>query len=256
MNALGRVVLMIGALALGGTTSCKKEPDLATIHREAGDRHLGKSEWKEAAEEYGQSLQADPKQEKIWEKKAYSHREAGDMDQAAAAILKTVDFKPDAAKKAEVYRNLGGMYMPTGGYDKAEKYFNEALKIDPNDDASLSWLAELYSQRGGARDMKAKAVPADLDKALEYYEKVIALKPELPNSYLNERIVMAKYMEYERQQKEAAEQEAQENSKDKDKVEAAKAAAEKHQGRMDEFKKRFDELTKKFSEAQKKAKPQ
>jgi tetratricopeptide (TPR) repeat protein len=253
MKALGRVALLLGAIALTGTIGCKTEPDAATIHREAGDRLLGKNEFKQAAEEYGQSLQADPKQEKVWEKKAYAHMQAGDMDQADTAILKTVDFKADAPAKAEVYRNLGGLYVQKGSLDKAEGYFNQALQIDPKDDQSLAWLAEIYSQRGGARDMKAEVVTAHLDKAIEYYDKVIAMKPELPNTYLNKRIVMARYMDYEKRKKEAVEREAQ-DSGDKAKIEAAKVEAEQHQKRMDEFKKQFDELSKKFSEATKNAK--
>jgi tetratricopeptide (TPR) repeat protein len=252
MKALGRVVLVIGALALAGTTACKSEPDPATVHSQAGDEHFRNAAWKQAAEEYGLSVQANPKQEKVWEKKAVAHQNDGNLDEAAAAMLKTVDFKPDAAQKAEVCRGLANAYLQKGDADKAEKYFNEALKYDPKDDAALSWLGEIAASRGGARDMKAEAVPAQLDKAMEYYDKVIALKPELPTPYLNKRIVVAKYMEKERKAKEAAEQEAKTN-KDKDKVEAAKKEAEAHQTRIDELKKQFDEFTKQFSEAQKKA---
>lgn len=252
MKALGRVVLVIGALALAGTTACNKEPDAATVHRQAGDEHFRKAEWKQAAEEYGLSVQANPKQEKVWEKKAVSHQNDGNLDEAAAAILKTIDFKPDATQKAELCRGLANAYLQKGDADKSEKYFNEALKYDPKDDAALSWLGEIAASRGGARDMKAEAVPAQLDKAMEYYDKVIAIKPALPTPYLNKRIVVAKYMEQARKLKDAAEQEAKTN-KDKDKAEAAKKEAEKQQARIDELKIKFDEFTKQFSDAQKAA---
>src|SRR5687767_13896484 len=106
MKTLGKMVLMLGALARSGTTACNKEPDLATVHRDAGNKHLKNSEWKQAADEYGQSLQADPKQEKVWEKKAYAHVQAGDIEQADATLLKSMEFMSDVAKKAEMYRNL------------------------------------------------------------------------------------------------------------------------------------------------------
>jgi len=252
MKSLGRVVLVLGALALSGTTACKEESDAAVAHRQAGDQHITKAEWKQAADEYGLSLQANPKQEKVWEKKAYAHMQDGNMAEAETAILKTIDFKPDAAQKAEVCRNLASAYLQKNDADKAEKYFNEALKYDPKDDVAMSWLGEIYSGRGGARDMKAEAIPAHLDKAIEYYDKVSAIKPELPTPYLNKRIVVAKYMDKERKLKEAAEQEAKTN-KDKEKVEAAKKEAEQHQARIEELQKKFDEYTKKFSEAQKNA---
>ncbi len=254
MNAWVRGALILGALALLTTSACGG-PDLATQHRERGDTHLANSEWQKAAEEYDQSLAADPKQEKTWEKKAYAHMQAGEMDKADAALLKTLDLKPDAAKKAEVYRNLAGMYMQKANSEKAEMYFLEAVKIDPKDDTSLGWLGEMHSQKGGARDMKAPAVPDELNKAIGWYDKMIAAKPELPTAYLNKRIAVNKLLDNEKQQKAAADMEAQNAAGDKDKEAEAKARAEKHQARMDELKKQFDELTVKLVEVQKNAPP-
>lgn len=252
MNGLAKALLVLGALTLTATTGCEKKPSPAAIQEEAGDDFVRNNQWKEAAAAYGKSLEADPKQEKIIEKKAYAHREAGEFDEADATILKTLDFKPDVPAKAEVYRNLANMYLQKLDGEKAEKYFNEAVKLDPNDDLSLGWLAEIYAQRGGARDMKAAGVPEHLDKALAYYDKVIAIKPDLPTTYVNKRIVMFKYIASERQQKEAAEAEKQEANKAK--AEELKAAIAKHQARIDDFNKQIEELNKKFAEAQKKAK--
>ena len=105
-----------------------------------------------------------------------------------------------------------------------------------------------------ARDMKAPAVPESLQKALEYYDKAIEVNPNEPALYLNKRIVMAKYMDDERQKKVAAEQAATDAGADKEKAEAATAEAAQHQAKMDEFKKQFEELTKKLVEVQKAAK--
>jgi tetratricopeptide (TPR) repeat protein len=254
MNRVGKVVLVLGAMSALAVSGCKKEPTPAEIHKTKGNALLNESKWTEAAEEFRLSLEADPKQEKLWEKRAYAHMQAGDMDAADAAILKLLDFRTETDKKAEVYRNLASLYMQKNNWEKAEKYFNEAIAIDPKDDVSLAWIAEIYSQKGGARNMKQLAEPAMLDKAIEYYDRVIAVKPELPNTYLNKRIVMAKYMEYVRLQKEAKEQEARINYKDKKAAAEATAAAVKHQERIDQLKVEFEELTKKFSEAAKAAK--
>jgi tetratricopeptide (TPR) repeat protein len=252
MNRLARVLLVAGALSLAATTGCKKPPSPAAIHDEAGDDFVRNNQWKEAAAEYGKSLEADPKQEKVIEKKAYAHREAGDLDEADATILKMLEFKPDVAGKAEIYRNLANMYLQKADAEKAEKYFNEAVKLDPNDDVSLGWLAEIYAQRGGARDMKAAAVPEHLEKALAYYDKIIAIKPDLPGTYVNKRIVMFKYIAQEKLAKETAE--AEKGNSDKAKAEAAKADVAKHQAHIDDLTKQIEELNKRFAEAQKKAK--
>jgi tetratricopeptide (TPR) repeat protein len=255
MNAWVRGALLIGAIALVGATGACGGPDVATQHRERGDTHLANSEWQKAVEEYEKSIAADPKQEKTWEKIAWAHMQAGEMDKADAALLKTLDLKPDPSKKAEVYRNLAGMYMQKANSEKAEKYFLEAVNIDPKDDTSLGWLGEMYSQKGGARDMKAPAVPDHLNKAIEFYDKMIAAKPELPTAYLNKRIAVNKLLDNERQQKASADMEAQNAAGDKAKEAEAKARSEKHQARMDELKTQFDDLTKKLVEVQKNAPP-
>jgi tetratricopeptide (TPR) repeat protein len=253
MKISAKALWFLGIVALASTPACKEAPTPAKIHLEKGDEFLTDSKWQEAAAEYGKSLEADPKQEKVWEKKAYCHMQAGEMEASEAAILKTLDFKPDAAKKAEVYRSLAGIYMSKNAQDKAEKAFLEAAKLDPNDDQSLSWLGEIYSQRGGARDMKAPGVPEALEKAIEFYDKAIALKPADAGAYVNKRIAIGKWMESERVQKEASEKAALDAGADKAKADEATAAAEKHKAKMDELKTKLDETTKKLGEANKSA---
>lgn len=251
MNTLGKLGLVIGVLTLGGTTACEEPPDPAKIHRVKGSDHLSKKEWKPAIEAYELSLQADPKQDKVWEKKAFAHMQLGETDKAAEALQKLLEFKTEPKDKADLYRSLASLYMQGQQTDKAEQFFNEALKIEPKDEASLGWLAEIYSQRGGARSMAAPIVDEALQKSIAYYDQVIALNPNSANTYLNKRIVMAKYMEHERQQKQVAEIEAQENAKNKAKAAEAMARAVQHQTKLDELKVQFDELTKKFAEATK-----
>lgn len=252
MKRLGRVGLVLGVLALGGATGCKDEKEeQAKSHRVAGTNFLADKKFADAVKEYELSLQADPNQEKVWERKAFAHLQLGDSAKAAESALKLIDFRKEPAQKAEVYRNIAGFYMQTGPMEKAEEYFNEALKIDAKDEAALGWIAEIYSQKGGARSMTAPVVAEHLDKAMQYYDKVLAINPNSANTYLNKRIVMAKYMEYEKNQKTIAESEAEENAKDPAIVAEAKARAEQHQARADEFQKQFEELTKKFGEATK-----
>lgn len=251
MKNLGKVGLVIGALAL--TSACTKEPDIAKEHRAKGTKLYNQREYSKAAEEYGLSLKANPKQElavDVIKAKAFAHVQANEIDNAAETTLMLLDYRATPAEKAEVYRDVASVYMK-GSIDKAEQYLNKALEIDPKDEFSLGWIAEIYAQKGGARAMAAPAVPEHLDKALTYYDKVLALNPNSANTYLNKRVVMAKYMDYEQKAKEAKEKEAIDNAKDKQIVEEAKASAAAHQARIDEFKQKFDEMTQKFSEATK-----
>lgn len=178
----------------------------------------------------------------------------GQMNEAAEAVLKMGELKTTPAEKAEIYRTLASMYMTGGTTEDAEKYFNEALKLEPKDEASLGWIAEIYAQRGGARSMGAPIIKESLEKSLSYYDQVIAINPNSANTYLNKRVVMGRLMEFERQQKEMALSEAAENAKNKEVVAEATARADEHQKRMDEYQVQFAEMTKKFGEAQKAAK--
>jgi tetratricopeptide (TPR) repeat protein len=252
MMKMANVMVVLGALALG-QVACEKKPDEAEIHRDLGRDHLDKAEWPQAIAEYELSLKADPNQEEVWKQKAVAHMKAGDKEKAAEAFSKTAGFKKEPAKKAEVYRNLAGMFMQSNDLDKAEGYFNEAVKNDPKDDQAYAWLAEIYAQRGGARANEAPPVLEQLEKAIQYYDKAIAANPLAANNHINKRIVYVKMSQYEQKEKDVAEAEARTSGKDKAKEEAAKAKAEKHAARLDELKKLMEETMKKYVEAQKAA---
>ncbi|NBD12017.1 MULTISPECIES: tetratricopeptide repeat protein [Corallococcus] len=270
MKRLGSVGLMLGVLTLGGTFGCADEKEeKAKEHRVKGTNFLADKNYAEAVKEYEESLKIDPNQEKVWEKKAFAHMQAGQTDAAAQAALKLVDFAKTPTEKADAYRNIAAMYAKNGPLEKAEQYFQEALKINPKDTDALSWIAEVHSQRGGARSMAAPAVPEELEKALKTYDEVLAINPDSPNTYLNKRIVMAKYMEHEKALRDAAEQEAVEaatppkaekgkkpvvDPQAAERVAAAKASAAAHAARIEELQVQFNEMTKQFGEATKRAK--
>ena len=251
VKALG----LVGALALvTALPACKEEPPSpAKMHLTAGDKHRVANEWKEAAEEYGKSLEADPKQEKVWETKAYSHQQAGDTEAAVATLMKWAETKSDAAEKAKLIRFAADLWRQKPNMEKAEATYLEAIKVLPTDDESYSWLGEMHAQKGGARDVKLPAVPAELDKAYEYYEKVAGIKPDKPDAYINQRVILSKYLAYYKKQKDDAEAEAKTLEKDKDKAAEATARAEKAKTALDDTQKKLEAVTVKLTEANKKA---
>jgi tetratricopeptide (TPR) repeat protein len=291
MKKLGKVGLVLGVLTLTGTMACSEKPDPAKEARAKATNHLNKKEFKLAVEQYELAAKADPTSEKTWKEKAFAHQQIGEHDKAAEALVKYVEITkdpnvkkdeiyrviadefrqagmPDEAEKAlmkvmetkqtteekaELYRIIADTFLKSGNLDQAEARFNEALKLNPKDEASLGWLAAIYSKRGGTESKDAPAVPEHLDKALAYLDQVIALNPDYPFTYINKRIVMAKYMMHEQQQMKIAELEVKEARGKKKKDEAMAKLAE-HQKKAEEYQAQFQELTAKFTEAQKKAK--
>ncbi len=290
MKKLGKVGLVLGVLTLTGTMACSDKSDPAKEHRAKATNHLNKKEFKLAVQEYELAAQADPTSEKTWKEKAFAHQQIGEHDKAAEALLKYVEITKDpavnkddlyrviadefrqagmpdeaekallkvmetkqtTAEKAELWRIIADTYLKSGNLDQAEARFNEALKLNPKDEASLGWLAAIYAKRGGTESKDAPAVPEHLEKAISYMDQVIALNPDYPFTYINKRIVMAKYQMHEMKQAELATAEAN-AAKGKKKNEALARAAE-HQKKAEEYGAKFQELTNQFNEAQKKAK--
>jgi tetratricopeptide (TPR) repeat protein len=242
-----RVGVALALVALA--TACSPGVDPAAVQRQKGDELMAKSDFAGAAAEYARSLEANPKQEKTWEKLAMCRLRLDDRDGAAAALLKTLDFKADVAQKAEVYRNAAGIYLQAQDGEKAEKYLQEVLRLLPDDENSLTWLGELASQRGGARSNDGEAVPEQLDAALRYYDRLIILKPDSPVPYIHKRIVLTKYVLHYTARKKAAEQ-ALKHKKKAEQAEALERMAGL-QTRIDELRRTLDEVTKKLTELRK-----
>jgi tetratricopeptide (TPR) repeat protein len=234
------------------------KPDLAEVHQNKGDDHFVKGQFKAAAEEYRLSLEANPHQkkaDKLLEKEAYAYMKSGDTDQAAAVLLKTMESKTDPKERVELLHTIANIYVEKGPPEKVEQYYLEALKVDPKDLDALAWLGEVASQQGGARSAKAGAVPKYLEKAIGYYDQAIALNPSALLPYVNKRIALLKYVEYERLEKEAAERDAQSAKKRSPALAEAKERAAKAQAQMDELRARIEPISAKISEMTKKPKP-
>jgi len=239
--------MILAGLAASGLLACKLL-DRAGEHREKGDELLAKDEYEAAAAEYTLSLNADPKQDKLWEKKAGVLLNAGKTDQAAEALLKLLDFASSPKEKSEIYRKVANIYLGAKKPDEAEKYFLEALKVDPSDTDSLSWLGEIASTRGGARAAQMRAQPEHLAKAIAYYDQAIAIKPAEPIPYVNKRIALFKWFGHEQRLKQEAEQDLRAARGNRAKVEQAKGQIAEHEARAADLKRQIDELGVKVAE--------
>src|SRR5260370_33125530 len=231
------------------------KPDLAEVHQNKGDEHFVKGQFKEAAEEYRLALEANQRQkkaDKLLEKEAYAYMKAGDTDQAAAILMKTMESKTDPKERVELLHTSGNIYVEKGPPEKVEQYYLEALKIDPRDLDALAWLGEVASQQGGARSAKAGAVPKYLEKAIGYYDQAIALNPKALLPYVNKRIALLKYVEYERLEKEAADRERQYAKKRSPPAAAATGRPAKSQLKTGHLRAQIEPISAKISEMTKK----
>lgn len=231
-------------------TGCSKPEDPAVLHRALGNEHARKADWAAATREYGLSLQANPRDRKVWELKANAHLRLGQVREAAESLAKPAEYTSDPAEKAESYRVIAGMYVEQREFEEAEKAFAEAVKFDPRDELSLSWLGEIASARGGARSMSDPPDPVWLMKAIAYYEKVISLNPENLFAYVNKRIAITKYIVLEEQERALAQRLTQLERKDPSKFAAAQTRLTESTARIEGFQKEIEKLSSKIKEIQ------
>lgn len=246
--------LRIALAALALFTSCKEqEPfDAARIR---GSEALKKLDFAAAALEYEKSLELKPDQDpKVWDRAAFANMKAGNFDRAAELLEKSLDRRPDVAAKSETLRNIAGMYKEAQQFDDAEKYFQKAAALDPKDEQSLRWLAFISSQRGGALQPTAEAQPEHLKVALERYDALIALDRARPDSYVNKRIVLVKYLEFLSKQKLSILADAEAQKADKDAYADAQEQAADTQARIDELTAVLESTSKTLGEVNKAAK--
>lgn len=250
MRALGEALLFsLFTLSLV-LTGCSKPEDPATVHRSLGNEYARKGDWAGAAREYGLSLQANPQDRKVWELKANAHIRLGQLNQAGESLAKPAEYTSDPSVKAEIYRLVASMYVENREFVEAEKAFAEALKFDPRDELSLSWLGEFASTRGGARAAKDPADPVWLKKAIAYYDQAISVNPDNLFTYVHKRVAINKYIAYEQQEKALADRLIQLERRDASKVAAARTRLSECNARIEGFEKEIEKLSKKISELQ------
>lgn len=240
--------LLLSALTLGTLTGCKKEPDQASVHRNKGYALAKQAKYAEALAEYDQSLAADPNQDKLWEQKAFALIQTGDKDGAAAALEKVLALRADPKEKQKVYLNIASMYLQSMTPEKAEKYFLDALKLDPKNEQTLTWLGELHSQLGGARANEAPAVPEHLEKAISWYDQALTVNPVSMTAVANKRIALTKYLTWAQKEKATADADVEAAKKDPTLLADAQARAEKAQAKIAELQPLLDATTAKLTE--------
>ncbi len=200
---LGLALLLLLALT-GAVSGCKGRQNPGVQDRLHGDTLLQAGQYTEAAERYRLATEANPRDPKLWERRAYALMQAGQMDEAAEALLHTQALATDVARRAETLRNVAFVYLRSTTPEKAEHYFQEALALVPGDTESLMWLAELASQRGGARDKDAEALVEHLERAIAYYDRVLSLEPDSLLATVNKRVAVLKLIRFHEQQRKAA----------------------------------------------------
>ena len=104
-------------------------------------------------------------------------------DKAIASFRESAAVYPN---NAMVYYNLGKIYQMQGDNNLAKSYYEDAIKYDSNDSASLISIGMIY--------FAEKNYP----KALEYYNKTLKVAPNYGMAYYNRGTIMGMNNQYDK----------------------------------------------------------
>ena len=152
----------------------------AWIHYTLGWTEFAVSDFADAAVEWERVRRAVPEFEAVYFDLADSYLQQREFGQAIAVLREAEKRWPN---DVEVYNAIGSIQAGRGALDEAIKTFEKAVAVNLNDAAACYNLAKTselrFVQSQRLRGLRAAynlpAILADRDRAVEYYQRTIAL---------------------------------------------------------------------------------
>jgi Flp pilus assembly protein TadD len=119
----------------------------------------------------------------IYDKQGEQFNEAAKFQDAIAEFEQAIIIDP---RKADAYINMGYAHHMSGEYDAAVDYFEQALKLAPDNEVLIENLVSVYEAQGGEL-----AATGDYEGALVYFEKIAVIAPD--TSDLNYNMALMNY---------------------------------------------------------------
>jgi len=123
-----------------------------------------------------QILQLDPQNSEAYFMFGMNFKEMGDTNRAINSFQSAVEYEPD---HLDAWINLGQLHAAIGG-DLAEKFFDNALDIDPNNITALHAKADYLTRQD------------DLPGAIKLYRRINIVDSQYDEAYFNAGLL---YME-------------------------------------------------------------
>jgi tetratricopeptide (TPR) repeat protein len=119
--------------------------DSAEFHLIIGKAHAGARMYDRAMEEFEQAARINPKLPLVHYFLGTEYRRQNDFEHAKQEFLKDIAIAPDVAYD---YDELGAVCYALNRIPEAERYFKEALRLDPGMGTANYGLAKIYKQQG------------------------------------------------------------------------------------------------------------
>lgn len=142
-------------------TALKLSPENVETRTLLAEMYANVGKNNEAEEQFTVAKEKAPNDSRVHYKQGNAYFDQEKYDLAIGSYLKALEIDP---KDKFVINNLGVVYMEQKEYPKAVERFKQVLEIDPKYDMALLNLGIIYDEN-----------LVDKEKALEYYDKYIAL---------------------------------------------------------------------------------
>ena len=162
---------LIGILVCSLLTGCSRDPNVRKQkYLESGQRYFQKGKYREAAIQFQNALQVDPRYVDAHYQLAQCSLKLGIMQGAYAQLLRTVDLEP-RHWKAQI--DLGNMFLAGREFKRAQEKAELVLAQEPNNAGAHALLANSLAAQGNQQE------------SLKEMQKAIELAPNRSEFYQN-----------------------------------------------------------------------
>jgi len=163
-------LLVLCSLVAALLTGCSRDPNVRKQkYFESGERYFSKGKYREAAIQYANAVQIDPRFEQAHFQLGKTYLDLHDWIHAYQELARAVELAPD---NYEAHAELANLLISARQMKDAQTHLDILRQKQPNDPATHEAWANFYSAEN------------DLGAAIQEMQKGIAADPNRSNSYL------------------------------------------------------------------------
>ncbi len=157
-------------ISISFLAGCSRDPEARKKRAfDKGNAYFQNGKYREAAIEYANAIQVDPKYSAAHFQLAQCFLKQAQWSSGYNELLRTVDIDPDH-KRAHL--DLAGLLLAGGKPDQAREHAQTVLKLDSQNAEAQVLLSNTYA-------------PDQLASAIDEAKKAVAMDPSRSDSYLN-----------------------------------------------------------------------
>jgi cellulose synthase operon protein C len=176
---LSLVLVLLAAVLTG----CSRDPNVRKQkYYESGERYFEKAKYREAAIQYSNAIQVDPRFAQAHYHLALAFLKIGEESRAYQELNRTLELQPE---NYEARIDITNLLIAAKYFKEAQEHLDILLSKQPNNPSVHMALANLKNRQG------------DLPGALAEMQKAIALAPNRSDAYLNYAIMQTQAQQFD-----------------------------------------------------------